>query len=448
MPTIRGFVEAIEIGRAGLVTVFILHADGTNGTYNLADLDADPERFNERLSKLGLLRDAQDRAEPVEIEFGDTDNEASSILRVRRLSRDVLARPGDMQQISGMIVGVGMTVINMTRPQGEQTDIARLMLLTNGTFQSFILPMQIPERIAAASLVDVALAAQDSGSEVTLKFDVNTRLIAGLDTTTSGRGAGGKDATVVAGYVESIAPTAISNLMMVDLTSAPVFGTEGNTVPLVGFVPTVYSFLMARGSVEYELAEAALRDTLRLEVSATAPSNDNGEITDGDDNSHSESISANIRGIFMAVSHDEDPPRSGDILLVNSAKLDAPLSSASRPVWIEIDSHAMEVGPDGDCVEGLPSHDLRPQSLHQIDLPYSAEWRGLACFNRGVYRFQISTTATFTMSIDGEPICLLFGEKEQLWFAHACLVGDHEVVFHFENWKCSRKFDMDAYRIR
>ena len=446
MPTIRGFVEAIEIGRAGLVTVFILHADGTNGAYNLADLDADPERFNERLSKLGLLRDALDRAEPVEIEFGDTDMEAGSILRVRRLSRDVLARPGDTQRINGMIVGVGMGVVNITQPQGEQTDIARLTLLANGSFQSFILPMQIPERIAAASLVDVALAAQVSGSEVSLQFDAKTHIIVGLDTTTRGRGAGRDEATTVAGYVESISPTAISNLMIVNLTSAPAFKAEGNTVPLVGFIPTVHSFLMARGSVEYELSEAALRDTLRLEVSSTVPPDDIDEATDRDEGS--ESFTANIRGVSMVAAHDEDPPENGKILLVNSAKLDAPLSSASRPVWIEIDSQAMDIGPDGDCVEGLPSHDLRPQSLRQIDLPYSAEWHGLACFNRGVYRFQISTTAIFTMSIDGEPVCLHFGEKEQLWFAHACLAGDHEVVFHFENWKCSRKFDMDAYRVR
>lgn len=446
MPTKRGFVEAIEIGRAGLVTVFILHADGTNGTYNLADLDADPERFNERLSKLGLLRDAQDRAEPVEIEFGDSDDESSSILRVRRLTRDALARPGDMHQVTGIIVGINMAVINNAQPQAEQTDTARLNLLADGTFQSYTLPMQIPERTAASALVDIALTAQATGSEITVHFDTKTRMISGLDNTTISRDAGANDNVVIPGYVESIAPTTISNLMMIELTSAPAFGIEGNTVPLAGYIPTMHRFVMARGSVEYALAEAALRDTLRLEVSA-------GEMPDDNQND------ARVEGVkpshgIHSVMRAAMTPGAGvgqqgaDVMLVRSAKLDAPLSSASRPVWIEIDSRALDVGPDGDCVEGLPSHDLRPRSLHQIDLPYSAEWRGLACFNRGVYRFQITTTASFTMSIDGEPVCLHSDEKEELWFAHACLMGDHEVIFHFENWKCSQKFDMDAYRIR
>ena len=75
MPTIRGFVERLEIGRAGLVTASLSHDDGTQADYLISDLDADPERFNERLSKLGILRDAMTRAEPVEIEFDQGDNE-------------------------------------------------------------------------------------------------------------------------------------------------------------------------------------------------------------------------------------------------------------------------------------------------------------------------------------------------------------------------------------
>ena len=67
MPIIRGFVERLEIGRAGLVTAALRHDDGSTADYLIQDLDADPERFNERLSKLGVLRDAMARIrQPVE----------------------------------------------------------------------------------------------------------------------------------------------------------------------------------------------------------------------------------------------------------------------------------------------------------------------------------------------------------------------------------------------
>ena len=69
MPIIRGFVERLEIGRAGLVVASLRHDDGSTNDYQIADLDADPERFNERLSKLGILRDAMTPAEPVEVEY-------------------------------------------------------------------------------------------------------------------------------------------------------------------------------------------------------------------------------------------------------------------------------------------------------------------------------------------------------------------------------------------
>ncbi len=88
--TKRGFVQRIEIGRAGLVVVTLLHEDGATAEYHIRDLDADPERFNERLSKLGVLRDAMTRAEPVEIECSREDKTGSPRLieRATRITRD------------------------------------------------------------------------------------------------------------------------------------------------------------------------------------------------------------------------------------------------------------------------------------------------------------------------------------------------------------------------
>jgi hypothetical protein len=43
MPTVRGFVERLEIGRAGLTTVALLHDAGSRANYVIPDLDADPD---------------------------------------------------------------------------------------------------------------------------------------------------------------------------------------------------------------------------------------------------------------------------------------------------------------------------------------------------------------------------------------------------------------------
>ena len=56
MTTDQGFVQSIDMSRGGLVTVHVLLTDGSTAVYVISDLDADPERFNERLSKLALLR--------------------------------------------------------------------------------------------------------------------------------------------------------------------------------------------------------------------------------------------------------------------------------------------------------------------------------------------------------------------------------------------------------
>ena len=89
MPTQRGFVERLEIGRQAQVVASLLHDDGSRADYTLADLDADPERFNERLSKLAILRDAMDADEPVEIEYSG-EQEQLTIDRVARITRSSL----------------------------------------------------------------------------------------------------------------------------------------------------------------------------------------------------------------------------------------------------------------------------------------------------------------------------------------------------------------------
>ena len=105
MPIIRGFVERLEIGRAGLVVAALRHDDGSGADYQIADLDADPERFNERLSKLGILRDAMTRAEPVEVEYtgGSEGNGARTLERVARITRDGLVPTAQTERLTALV---------------------------------------------------------------------------------------------------------------------------------------------------------------------------------------------------------------------------------------------------------------------------------------------------------------------------------------------------------
>ena len=132
----------------------------------------------------------------------------------------------------------------------------------------------------------------------------------------------------------------------------------------------------------------------------------------------------------------------------NGAELLAPLASASRPVWIQIDRDMLDRGPDNDCVPGVPSSDLTPQGLRDLGIPYTATWRGLGCFNRGVYRFQLSPPAKARIWLDERLLCVYPADQPGVEFAYACVEGDHEVRVEIDDWKCGSDFGFDVYRLR
>jgi hypothetical protein len=137
-----------------------------------------------------------------------------------------------------------------------------------------------------------------------------------------------------------------------------------------------------------------------------------------------------------------------NIGLAFAAELLAPLASASRPVWITISRTSLDYGPEGfACTPGVPTSDLRPQTLRDLRIPYPALWTGLACFNHGIYRFQFNLPTAFEVKVDGETLCL-HDAPEGVKMAHACLRGEHEVCVEIEDWICDYEFVMDVYRIR
>lgn len=475
MTNVRGFVEALEIGRAGQASAFLLHGDGSRATYTIADLDADPERFNERLSQLGLLRDAMDRAEPVELEFevDDRNDGGAPVTRVRRLTRDALERPRETARASGQVVGLAIGI--ESRPDmPEPSDWAVIALLVGGSVARFTIQLQTPERSTAVAMVDIARTAQAEGGTVTVEFDDKTRTVTSIVSGGRDDTDGSKDAEAFDAFVEEIAHGPGIDMMQVAVTTAPPFAAgDGNVVELVAFTPESRALLVLRGSPEYALFEAGLRDRLRMRVAALVPRDretrdeSGGTGTRPNDATHgtpaqpptaaaaapaaSGTSGAGpdmvdlIKGIKSGHDRGTDTVRPE---LVRAAHLLAPLCSAARPVWIQVNRHALDAGPEGDCIEGLPTSDLSPRSMREINLPYRAEWCGIACCNHGVYRFQFDLDVDFTVFVDGEELCVHADESGHTRFAHACLDGEHDVRVVLEGWTCRQKFVMDVYRIR
>jgi hypothetical protein len=448
MPTIRGFVEKLEIGRAGLASVRLLHDDGSRADYVIPDLDADPERFNERLSKLGLLRDAQNRAEPVEIEYEDGDA-GKVVERVARITRDALDQPSSTETVRVMIVGVAVLSENRTGAQAESADTAQVFTLAeNGAMQLYILNLQIPERGSAQAQLELIRAAQVSGETITLFVDPKTRMIAGVQTGGAAGTGGGAELETIDGFVESIshASTAggIAGTAQVEFTTAPPFTGPGQLVSLIAFVPGLRTFVVVIGSPEYELFLTGLRKKLRMRIFATTLSDD-GRSGPNDPAGGTPNAATPLAHDFRASTGDD---YKSPAALVRSAQLLHALASASRPVWVQISRKSLDVGPDATCTEGLPSNDLTPRGLRDLHIPYKAEWIGWGCFNHGVYRFQFNLTTPFEVYVDGKMLCVHASEDGTTQFAHACLECEHEVRVVLPGWTCEQDFLMDVYRIR
>lgn len=457
MPTQRGFIEKLEVGRQGLVVFSLLHDDATRANYAIPDLDADPERFNERLSKLGILRDAMDRAEPVEVEYEGAENQRT-VQRVARITRDALDPAFETDTIEGIVVGVGVAALNRTGANGETSDTANVVILTaGGSVDSYGLDLQVPERAVAQAQLDMIREAQASGETIRLGVEAKNRRIKSVTSGgASGIGSGG-DTETLDGFVETVAhaPGAggLANSALVELTTAPPFSGAGNVVELIPFTPDLRRFLVVIGSVEYELVMAALRDKLRLKVIASNLGRGPNDPEPGTDTPTDNPDQPPVPRINMGPAATTYNPNAsangkGPVMLVRGAQLLHSLASASRPVWIQVSRKSLDVGPEAACTEGLPSSDLTPRTLRAMHLPYSAEWVGLGCFNHGVYRFQFGIGTPFAIEVDGEALCVHASADGATFFAHACLEGDHEVRVTLEAWTCDQAFNMDVYRIR
>lgn len=469
MATKRGFVQKIDVDRAGLVRVSLAHVDGSNGVYVIRDLDADPERFNERLSKLGILRDAMNRAEPVEIEHvkGEAGEE---IQRATRITRDLLEPSASIVLVSGLVVDVVLHSRHGASGEREAADLAQVAVVAlDLTPHRLTLSMQIPERLVAQQQLEMIRDAQSRGrlARFLVSTRENERRIVAVATDNSTALDDNRKASLLDGFVESLslideaflgAPS--GSFAHVRFTTAPPFTGAGNTVGLAPFRPWTIALLVPRGSLAYELFEAGLRDNLRMQVSASllAERRPEDEVYEelADEpvvpTPRDSSGGAN-RFVTTLLSRRDvgltDQVEEATLGICWGAELLAPLGSASRPVWITIARRSLDHGPDGyPCTDGVPSSDLEPKTLRELRIPYPAAWEGLGCFNPGVYRLQFDLPGTFRVLIDGKPLCVHDSDLEKVKFAYACLEGDHLVRVEIDAWTCDDRFDLDVYRLR
>ncbi|NUO10046.1 MAG: hypothetical protein HUU08_15470 [Candidatus Brocadia sp.] len=486
MPTERGFVQKIEVGRAGLVSVLLIHTNGSNGTYVIEDLDADPERFNERLSKLAILRDAMNRAEPVEIEH--TQGEAGEVIdRVARISRDALGPVSQVLIFTGMVFEAMLHSENGATADGEKYDCAKIFLgsFENGV-QNLILNMQGPERQVKVQQFEMIRQAQMHNSLIRVSVDVGNKKtgaqneIIAVTVLEDLSHYGDQYGEKLNGFVESLSLIRMPGLKEnasifahVQFTTAPPFEGPGNVIGLTPFTPELIDLLVPKNSLSYELFEAGLRDNLRMRVNAflTGGRQEDDQADDGeherlkDIGAEDKDESSQGFRVFLKsyLSSEIEKRRRGVVL---GAELLAHLASASRPVWITISRESLDHGPDGfACTTGVPSSDLAPQSLRDLRIPYAAVWRGVGCFNPGVYRFQLQLPTPFRLLVDGKELCLhdatqgefsyyegsqkgLSKRNPKIKMAYACLSGEHLIQIEVEGWACNYEFIFDVYQIR
>jgi hypothetical protein len=465
MATTRGFVERIEIGRGGLVTVTIVEGDASRSTYVISDLDADPERFNERLSKLAVLRDAMNRAEPVEIEHsaGDAGEE---IDRAARISRDELDPPGSVEQVSGLVLQVAVDSQNALTANGEVHDNAQVVVLgLDGALSVLALDLQAPERLVAQAQLDVVREAYAQGELCRFLVTARDDGVRAIISVAPGSGGddGRLDTVVLCGFVESlglIRPAGTggiaARLAVTRVTTAPELDGPGGTVDLAPFTPDLLELFVAEGAVTYSLVEAGLRDNVRMRL-AYAPIRPGKPADPGDrpkpedrgavgfrDGTHP--LLSGAGTAELAGSGDDAAQPKAALLL--AAELLAPLASASRPIWVRIDREMLDRGPEAACTPGLPTTDLHVQSLRDLRIPYPALWVGQGCFNHGVYRFQLTTQEGAQLQLDGNAVCLYDSGVAGTRVGYACVEGDHVVTVEIPAYTCDTEFDLDVYRIR
>lgn len=480
MITSMYYVLDLSMGRAGLATATLVPVSGsTNLTVHVSDVDAEPERFNERLTKIALLRDAMNRAEPVRV----TTVEGKSGLEVdevTRVTRDWLLAEGKPEVAVGLVLNLRTLARHGTSSAGEASDITQVTLYdpAGARFVTSALSLQMQERGTADAILATLTEGLHAGTAVRLDLmrdpRSKTTWIVGA---TEQRGQAVEQ--VIDGFVESLGLRMAGRwpLAEVYITTAPRLIGPRRVVDPALFTPDRVLLLVPQGSQMATWLERALAESRRVRI---------GHVILGASEQAEPGVSDLDASLDDGVPGETSDPAVTDLTasLLTSLVVMAPHASAARPVWTCVRQEALEQPPSIECIPGTPA---TIASVGGLQVPHRAAWEGTGCFVHGVYRIQVISPVQPVILVDGvAPCCpvgiplekakeevtaeLAAGRLEsglqriayqetvsiskarttpdlQVWMVHICVEGSHTVRIAFDAWRCGYRLALDVFRV-
>lgn len=478
--TVLGFVLNVFGGRAGLFTATILPTGSSTTpiTVAVSDIDGEPERFNERLLKTRLLREALTNAEPVEVVYSDSAEFGNEALEVRRIGRSHHLRAPRFEKLSGLVVGVRLFEQDIASKPEEVPDAAIVHVLDpNAGVTMLRLSMQMAERHVADGMLELIEAAYRNSTPLEFMVasaDEDGDLVRPWIVSVATTAVNTTELSVDA-FVESVSTSMLHNwpLALVYMRTTPSMRGVARTVDDAPFHPQPLVGVVGHGSPLFWLLDRARSEGTRVRVGLSVPRRELNE-DERERLASMDELAAARRAASVGTPYtsSHDPAVIGlEPQLVVGVTVMAPLASAATPVWIRVGREALDGPPSVECRDGVPINDLSGRGVMSLQVPHRAAWVGAGCFNPGVYRIQIVAQVEPRIIVDGAPIqCVAeyahvmptptptdpatgvreSGVRESKRFlAHLCVCQScsHELRVEFQDWRCGYELQLDVFKL-
>jgi hypothetical protein len=436
MAIFRGFVQSVHVRGDGRVELVVeaVHASNATRSFFIRNLDGDLTQTNKRLAQLSLLRDALSRVLPVQVDYTTSVDEGDLVDDVTAFPRPSIDGRGIARQVSGVVVGLGITELGPlsgSSPYLDAPDVATVMLLTDtSAIQAYRLDLQRPDPLTAQAELRLlerahrtrrpvvlliasdqknrrddrgeqprlAAAATTDGQEFIVSSQWITTPEADLDYVYAFiERLGQRYESYTSGTVPALSRTSVV------YTTAPGQTPEGDISDNGSFVPVRLTAWVHDDSPLLVRLEAALRDSLQVKLGL-----------------------------------------SGD--QIHAVDLVAHLGSVARPIWIVEDCRFLAEEGDGACVN-VPTIS-GPTGASIGNIPRSVAWHGNGFFQEGIWRFVVGGAAAATrLKVDGHAICCEKGTASASP-QHMYLNGMHCIDLEIPGLTCSSELSILIYRIR